>query len=489
MLSLLLSTGCSSLDTLAHAEPLPEPPPAPPREFRGLWIPTVGNSNWPSKPGLTTKQQKAELIALLDRAVRLHINAVVFQVRPDCDALYDSKIEPWSEYITGTMGQPPSPYYDPLAFAITEAHKRGLELHAWFNPYRVRLRSLKGPVSAGHISRTHPEIVRTYGKYLWLDPAEKATRDYSQSVIMDVVHRYDVDGIHFDDYFYPYQEHEAPNPKIKGDKGKLIDFPDEGPWKRYVASGGKMVRNDWRRENVNTFVQSIYHAVKAEKRWVKFGISPFGIWQPGYPAQIKGLNSYDQLYADSRKWLANGWVDYLAPQLYWRIDAHEQSFPVLLKWWADQNPMHRHLWPGIELRPTDEVVRQMALLRKQPSPGAFLWHAKVIMENRDGVSDALETRIYNHPALVPSFPWLGTTPPPSPLVTAHWSSKEVKVKWKTANEPWQWVVQEKFNDQWVTEILPGNQKERVLKTFPLPKYVYVSAVDRVGNISAPVLAR
>ncbi len=463
------------------------PPPLPMREFRGLWIATVGNSNWPDTQHETTKQQKDELIAILDRAVKLHLNAIVLQVRPDCDALYASKIEPWSEVLTGTMGK--NPGYDPLAFAVAEAHKRGLELHAWFNPYRVRLRSLKGPIAPNHVSRTHPEIVRTYGKYLWLDPTEQATRDYSQSVIMDVVKRYDVDGIHFDDYFYPYQEHEAPNPKIKGDKSKLIDFPDEVSWKRYLASGGKMARNDWRRENVNTFVQSVYHAIKAEKSWVKFGISPFGIWQPGYPAQIKGLNSYDVLYSDSRKWLANGWVDYLAPQLYWRIDAKEQSFPVLLKWWHEQNPLHHHIWPGMEAHPADEAVRQIQVTRKQSAdPGVVLWHTKTIMENKGGIADALATNAYTRSALVPASPWLGTIPPSRPMVSAHRSSREVKVKWKSNLTPWQWVVQAKINGQWLTEILPGEKKERVYKTSPLPQSVFVSAVDRLGNVSAPVLA-
>jgi uncharacterized lipoprotein YddW (UPF0748 family) len=176
-------------------------PPPPAREFRATWIATVGNSCWPSKPGLTTSQQKAELIALLDRAAALKLNAVIFQVRPACDALYSSRLEPWSEYLTGVQGRAPSPFYDPLAFAIAEAHRRGLELHAWFNPFRAHHFQSVSPIAPGHISRTRPELVRSYGKYLWLDPGDPAVRDYSLRVVMDVLKRYDVDGIHFDDYF------------------------------------------------------------------------------------------------------------------------------------------------------------------------------------------------------------------------------------------------------------------------------------------------
>ena len=219
------------------------------------------------------------MLAILDRAVQLKLNAIIFQVRPACDAMYASTIEPWSEYLTGTMGKAPEPFYDPLAFAVAEAHKRGLELHAWFNPYRARLLSTKSPVAPNHVSKTHPQLVRHYGKYLWLDPGEKETQDYSLSVIMDVVKRYDVDGIHFDDYFYPYKETDA--------SGKDWIFRTTASWQRFGAAG-KLSRDDWRRENVNGFIQRLYQSIKAAKPWVKFGISPFGIWRPRNPAQIEG---------------------------------------------------------------------------------------------------------------------------------------------------------------------------------------------------------
>jgi uncharacterized lipoprotein YddW (UPF0748 family) len=205
-------------------------PPTPTREFRAVWIATVVNIDFPSKSGLTTDQQKAEIIAQLDKAVALKLNAVIFQVRPMCDALYASPYEPWSEFITGEMGKAPEPDYDPLAFAVQEAHKRSLELHAWFNPYRAHHPKATSPISANHISKTRPELVKQYGKYLWLDPGEKEVQDYSLKVIMDVVRRYDIDGVHIDDYFYPYPQ--------RNEQNQIIDFPDDSSWQKYVISGG-----------------------------------------------------------------------------------------------------------------------------------------------------------------------------------------------------------------------------------------------------------
>src|SRR5579871_3371768 len=300
-------------------------PPPVPREFRGVWVATVANIDWPSKPGLSTDQQKAEMLAILDKAAQLKLNAIIFQVRPGCDALYDSRLEPWSEYLTGQMGRAPDSYYDPLAFAVEEAHKRGLELHAWFNPYRARHAEAKSSISPDHVSQMHPDLVKQYGRSLWLDPGEKAVQDYSLSVILDVVRRYDIDGVHIDDYFYPYKETDAQN--------KVLPFPDDASWQKYVQSGGTLSRDDWRRQNVDTFIERLYKGVKEVKPWVKFGISPFGIWRPGYPAQVKGFDAYQELNADSRKWLRNGWLDYWTPQLYWKIDQTGQSYPVLLKWW------------------------------------------------------------------------------------------------------------------------------------------------------------
>ncbi|MEP6662905.1 MAG: family 10 glycosylhydrolase, partial [Verrucomicrobiota bacterium] len=221
-------------------------PPKVLREFRAAWVPSVGNSEWPSKRGLPVAEQKAELIAILDRAEKMNLNAIILQVRPACDALYASKIEPWSEYLTGAMGQAPSPFYDPLAFAVTEAHRRGLELHAWVNPFRARTKLAGSPISSNHVIKKHPGWIIDYGKYLWLDPGQKTAQDYSLSVILDIVNRYDIDGLHMDDYFYPYIE--------KDEAKKNIPFPDDASWQAYQAAGGKLSRGDWRRQNVNTLV-------------------------------------------------------------------------------------------------------------------------------------------------------------------------------------------------------------------------------------------
>ena len=316
--------------------PVAVTPPEPPREFRGAWITEVAsNQDWPSKPGVPAAQMQAELIALLDRAAQLKLNAVIFQVRPACDAIYASPLEPWSAYLTGRMGQPPQPAFDPLAFAVAEAHQRGLELHAWFNPFRALLPEDKTFVALNHISKTHPELIRQYGDQTWLDPGEPAAREHVLRVILDVVRRYDVDGVQFDDYFYPYPEKDA--------AGRGLNFPDDASWRKY---GGNLNRDDWRRQNINQFVHDVYQNIKAAKPWVKFGVSPFGIWRPGSPKTILGLDAYANLYADSRLWLASGWVDYFSPQLYWPVDAPQQSFPALLNWWTAQNVNNRGLWPG-----------------------------------------------------------------------------------------------------------------------------------------------
>ena len=468
------------------AGPGPTPPIAPPtitREFRGVWIATVANIDWPSKPGLTTAQQKIELISLLSRAQQLKLNAVIFQVRPACDAMYDSKIEPWSEYLTGSMGKAPEPFYDPLALAIEEAHKRGMELHAWFNPYRALHKSHSGNISAGHISKTHPELVRSYGEYLWLDPGEREVQEYSLRVVMDVVKRYDIDGVQFDDYFYP------------DPTGLNREFPDEASWRKYGVSG-KLSRADWRRENVNTMISRVYTSIKAAKPWVKFGIAPFGIWRPGEPAQITGFDAYAKLYADSRKWLVNGWVDYFSPQLYWRIEQKEQSFPVLLDWWAQQNVKHRHLWPGMtaanaisqEWKPS-ELSDQIRLVRKQPGDDGFiLYNASSLLSDSPRAQELrrnLTATFNDQPALIPSSPWLGGPAPAKPNLLINDSPNGVRVDWSagSTNSVRWWVVQTKTFGDWKTEIFPKQTSAQSLTA--RPEAVAVSAIDRVGNASPP----
>lgn len=465
-------------------QPVLVTPPDPSREFRGAWIATVANIDWPSKPGLPVAQQKAELISLLDRAVQLKLNAIVFQVRPASDALYASALEPWSEYLTGTMGKAPVPFYDPLAFAVEECHKRGLELHAWFNPYRVRPFTAKSPAATNHISRTHPELVRKYGDQTLLDPGEPAVRTNILRVVMDVVKRYDVDGVQFDDYFYPYPQ--------KDPSGREMIFPDEATWLKY---GGGSDRASWRRLNVNQLIQSVYLAIKAEKPWVKFGVSPFGIWRPNTPAQVRGLDAYASLYADSRRWLAEGWLDYCAPQLYWAVDAPQQSFPVLLNWWAQQNVKGRNLWPGINAAATggkfsnDEIARQIKIIRAQAGTGGeILYHLNSVLTNR-ALNNSVRAQ-YVQAALVPASPWLDSTPPEKPRFTVVDDQRSgVSVRWESpgGEPPWLWVLQSRAtNSVWTTEILPARQ---TAKTFanPAPELISIRAADRVGNLSAPAV--
>ena len=476
-------------------------PPQPVREFRAAWVATVGNIDWPSHKGLSTAEQQAELLAILDRAVQLKLNVIIFQVRSACDAMYASRIEPWSEYLTGTMGKPPQPYYDPLAFAVAEAHQRGLELHAWFNPYRARRLAAKSPAASNHVSKTRPQLVRQYGQFLWLDPGEKAVQDYSLSVILDVVKRYDVDGVHFDDYYYPYKEKDA--------AGKVLDFPDDASWRRFGASG-KLNRDDWRRENVNQFIARVYKSIKSTKPWVKFGVSPFGIWRPGYPPQIKGLDSYAELGCDSRKWLANGWVDYCAPQLYWSIDAPGQSFPALLKWWAAQNPKGRMLVAGMNTAyvgrgsragnadtsrrggqwPPEEIASQIRLTREQPGvSGHIHWNMRTLMRNST-LDEVLIKEVYQQPALVPPAPWLGGSRLGKPALTAiaGETGPRLKLSWTPSRtgKAWLWLLQTRTGGTWTTEILPGANTSHAWSGAP-PEVVAVSAVDHNGNLGAPAV--
>lgn len=460
-------------------------PPALNREYRGVWVATVANIDWPSSNSISVARQKAELLAMLDRAAELKLNAVFFQVRPGCDALYASRIEPWSEYLTGSMGKPPSPFYDPLAFAIREAHARGLELHAWFNPYRARHPSARNPVSATHISKTHPELVRTYGRQLWLDPGEPGVQDHSLRVVLDVVKRYNVDGIHFDDYFYPYKERNA--------QGVEIPFPDDSSWEKY-GKKTKLSREDWRRQNVDKFIERTYRSIKAVKPWVKFGVSPFGIWRPNNPAQIQGFDAYSQLYADSRKWFREGWMDYLVPQLYWAIDPPAQSFPVLLNWWTEQNPKGRHLLAGMDSTKVprawnaSEIVRQIQLTRKQSGvAGHVHWNMRSLLRNTD-FRTSLAKEVYAQRALPPALTWLDRVAPGKPQFRLSGSGLSLKASWKAASgEKVQfWVLQTRRGGEWRTEVIDGAASSFALPN-QAPDVAALAAVDLFGNISQPTV--
>ncbi len=456
-------------------------PPKPVREFRGMWIATVANIDWPSKPGLSSADQKQELTAILDRAAQLKLNAVIFQVRSGCDAMYASPIEPWSEYLTGTMGRPPSPFYDPLAFAVEEAHKRGLELHAWFNPYRALHFSNKSPIAPNHVSRSHPEMVKKYGKYLWLDPGQSGVREYTLGVVMDVVKRYDIDGVHFDDYFYPDRVDAAAD----------TDFPDDASWRKQSGTTA-LDRANWRRSNVNTFIERAYQSIKAAKPWVKFGVSPRGIWRPGYPPQIRGMDAYASIYADSRKWFANGWLDYFAPQLYWPIEEKEHSFAALLGWWAQQNSKHRHLWAGLNVAKAerwkpDEIPSQIRLARKEPGVTGYICYNTGSLMHNTPLADLFEHELNVEPALVPASPWLSKEAPRKPeIYLSGFRSGPLRLMGRPARESGSgyWLIQTSSGEKWTSETVRSRD---LVKDFgsQQPEAIAVTWIDRFGGASKP----
>lgn len=462
-------------------------PPQADREFRAAWVASVANINWPSKPGLSTADQQKEAIVLLDLLKKNNFNAVIFQVRPQADAFYKSNLEPWSVFLTGKQGQAPNPYYDPLQFWIEAAHDRGLELHVWLNPYRAHHTSGK-VISEQSIIKKRPDMVVKLkdGQY-WMDPSNKGTQDHASAVVKDIVKRYDIDGVHFDDYFYPYESYNGG-----------ADFPDEGTWAAYQKTGGKLGRGDWRRQSVNQFIERIYKEIKAEKKYVKFGLSPFGIWKPGYPASVQGLDQYEKLYADAKLWLNKGWIDYFMPQLYWTINNPAQSFPVLLGWWAGENSMNRHLWPGMNIslggdeKNVDEIVNQIMITRGMlpNSPGAAHWSIAGLVKHEKLVRGIVEGP-YKRPALVPASPWLDDKAPVSPDVRTELRQGQWKISWNhiDAKNVFKWVVYYQYGTTWKSVIL--NRNDRFLMKSEsegrnkLTK-IAVTAVDRTGNESAKI---
>ena len=464
------------LSSVLFAQPLPKVE----REFRAAWIATVDNIDFPTKRTLTGDEQKAELISALDLAKRLRLNAIIFQVRPAADAVYASKLEPWSEYLTGQMGK--SQAFDPLEFIVTEAHKRGILVHAWFNPYRAYHPSAK-TMSDSHISKTNPGIVRQYGRYMWLDPTDEAAKKHSLNVIADVVRRYDIDGVHFDDYFYPYAEKDA--------AGNNIDFPDNANWEKYKASGGKLDRSDWRRMHVNDFIESVGREVKKIKPQVMYGISPFGIWQPMPDRQIVGFNAYAELYADSRKWLQDGTVDYLAPQLYWETGRPNLSFPVLLDWWKEQNTKHRHIWPGLATyrigRPgydAEMIASQIRVTRKDPlTLGSIHFSFKSLRNDLGGIQEKLRDSVYTRDAIIPASPWMKASKMDSPKPAIARDSKYVRASWRAVKGAFWYVVYAKDKDGWSYSVQPASETNISLSADRRIESVVVKSVDRLGNES------
>lgn len=464
--------------------------PLIPREMRGVWIATVANIDWPSKPGLSTEDQKKEALLILDRAKALNLNTIIFQVRPQADALYNSAIEPWSFFLTGQMGKAPEPYYDPLEFWVKESHARGLELHAWFNPYRANHSAMTGEISPLSIIKTKPHCVKKLGNngYYWINPAMKEGQDHSYNVVLDVVRRYDVDGVQFDDYFYPYWEYND---------GK--NFPDDDTYKAYQAAGGKLAAGDWRRGEVNKFIKRIYAGIKQVKPEVKFGISPFGVYRPGHPKSIGGgLDQFADLYSDAKLWLNKGWVDYFAPQLHWPISRVELSYPVLLNWWAAENTKGRNLWPGLFIRPeveikemTREIVNQIMVARGMvpKNTGVMLFSMKSMIPQESITAKALIDGPYALPALSPAYPWLDKKAPDAPQITTEKKDGKLHITWSPqgSEKPFLYVLYTYEKSKWKYEILPGstNSLSLPLEGEQLP-VIAISAVDKCGNESRSV---
>lgn len=396
--------------TVAFAQDHP-----PKREFRGIWVTSVDNVDWPSSPSLTTEEQQQEFIDLIKFHKENGINAVIVQVRPSADALYRSSYEPWSRWLTGMEGKAPDPLYDPLEFMITECRRQQMEFHAWINPFRAIFNHQEEDISDEHIFFEHPEWVVPYGKHSYFDPGLPEVRKYILNVVMDVVNRYDIDGIHFDDYFYPYRIDS-------------LDFLDNMSFSRHGESFETI--DDWRRDNINQFVRSVYDSIQAVKPQVRFGISPFGVWRnrsaDPLGSDTQALQtSYDDLYADVITWLKNGWVDYIAPQLYFGIGYELADYQELLSWWV-KNTYGRQLYIGHAAykvgQPEDslwgnplQIANQIELNRRSfQVDGSIFFSSESLKTNPMGINDQLKRDIFQYPALVPAMSWQQEGTPDSP---------------------------------------------------------------------------
>jgi uncharacterized lipoprotein YddW (UPF0748 family) len=461
------------------------------REFRAAWIATVANIDWPSKPGLPAIEQQEQFVRRLDQLKEAGCNAVIVQIRPSADALYASKLEPWSHYLTGRQGQPPFPYYDPLVFMIAEAHKRNMEFHAWFNPFRALVDSRKNPNPPGHVTHTHPEWIISYGGKSYIDPGYYQAREYVVNVIADVVKRYDIDAVHLDDYFYPY--------RIAGQQF--------GDYRSYSLYGQGADREDWRRANVSQFISTLNTTIKQIKPFVQLGVSPFGVWRnaskdPEGSATRGGQTDYDDLYADVVLWMKKGWIDYLLPQLYWEHGNHAAPFEVLMPWWQ-QHSYGRQVYYGLGLyrmvggrgvwAGDREIMSQISDIRNTaPLSGYALYSASIL--DKVPVIKADLQRINRYPAMPPRMKWLDSIPPSPPYLKVIPSVEGTLLQWQVTNpskELLRYVVY-RFIDN---EPLNLDRADKILSIQSIPEYLdldankhkkvtyIVTAVDRLWNES------
>ncbi len=484
----LTAGGCTPADSLP-----------PKHEFRATWVATAFNIDWPSASDLSPAQQRAEFLALLDQQQALGMNAVIVQVRGSGDAIYPSQYAPWSAYLTGTQGHAPEPYYDPLAFMVEACHARNLEFHAWLNPFRAISHLRFSSVSDQHAARQHPEWTFQYGAGSFFDPGMPAVQDHLLQVVMELTRRYDIDGLHFDDYFYPYRRH-----------GKEV--PDQATFNRYQQH--RMDRAAWRRNNLDRFIARIADSLHQVKPWVKFGISPMGIWRNhrddplGSDTDVD-QTAYDALHADVRKWLQEGWIDYVAPQLYWSTDHPQASYTKLLRWWS-QNAFGRHLYVGHasfklksnehrHWRNPDQLPQQLRLNLAYPQvKGSVFYSANSLQENPYQVQEWLQQRRFRYPALVPPMLWKDSIPARAPAQLSVVSKgSHVRLRW-SRSQPAQdgqeatYYVLYRFRSNEPTDLRnPASiltvQRDTTfadLRTAPGVEYLYiVTACDRLHNES------
>ena len=381
------------------------------REFRGAWIQCVNGQF----QGLSKSTMQSTLSHQLDVLKDYGVNAIIFQVRAECDALYESQLEPWSRFLSGQQGVAPKPYWDPLQWMIEECHKRGMELHAWINPYRAKTKTTH-QLAASHIAKAHPEQVFEYDDLYILNPGNPLNRDYICKVVQDIVRRYDVDGLHIDDYFYPYP---VAGKQIPDDREFLLYNP-------YRIQN----RNDWRRDNVDVFIKELHEAIRSVKPWVKFGVSPFGIYRnkksdPINGSNTNGLQNYDDLYADVLKWIDKGWIDYCVPQLYWEIGHKAADYATLINWW-NQYAGKRPLFIGEDVertvkyadpsKPSQNQMPAKMRLHKQMQnvQGTVLWYAKAAVDNPGNYGTMLSQVYWRKPALQPRMTFIDKTLPKKP---------------------------------------------------------------------------
>lgn len=477
----------------------------PKHEFRAVWVATVDNIDWPSRGDYNTASQKAEFIRQLDMHQRNGMNAVVVQVRPACDAFFPSSLEPWSQWLTGQQGKAPDPYYDPLEFMIRETHKRGMEFHAWCNPYRAVFRVNRSSIAANHISKIHPDWVVTYGDARYLDPGNKQVQLFVVSVIRDMLKRYDVDGIHFDDYFYPY--------RIAGK-----EFPDNASYLKY---GKGMNREDWRRANVDSVILMLSRTIHEVKKTCKFGISPFGVWRnisqdPDGSNTHAGQTNYDDLYADILLWLKNGWIDYVVPQLYWEFEQKNAPFGVLLDWWSKHSygrPCYIGLGyyragSNVYWRDVNQLPRQLTAIRNTENVhGEVYFSSTSFYKNPYGWNDSLQQHYYNYPALIAPMPWIDSIKPAPPVLIINDSRDSLVFHFEkgSAQDTLRGFAVYKTTGTFPTDssgyydldservflFIPNNEKPKlVLKVKDLQKKknerYLVTAISKTNNESEPI---